>query len=183
MFVAVNFPAPMRERLWEAAGPLRAMNLPVRWVAADGLHLTLKFLGEVEEASLGNVGGALDEALAGVRSLPVTVEGFGAFPDLSRPTVIWAGVVSDPALELLQHGVERAFGPLGFPPEGRPFRPHVTLGRTRRDASRGAFRDLERALDSLAWTETAEVTSVELMKSATRQGGAVYQEVRHGRLS
>ncbi|HKR56996.1 MAG TPA: 2'-5' RNA ligase family protein, partial [Gemmatimonadales bacterium] len=74
-------------------------------------------------------------------------------------------------------------GPLGFPPEGRPFRPHVTLGRTRRDAKKGAFRALEGTLDGLVWSETAEVTSVELMKSTTVQGGAVYEEVRHGRLS
>ncbi|HYK11083.1 MAG TPA: RNA 2',3'-cyclic phosphodiesterase [Gemmatimonadales bacterium] len=183
LFVAVNFPATLRERLWEATIPLRAMELPVRWVAASGMHLTLKFLGETGEARLDELGGALDQAVAGVRSMPVTVEGFGAFPDVTRPSVIWAGVVTDPALELLQHGVERAFGPLGFPPEGRPFRPHVTLGRTRRDAPREAFRDFEPALERLVWSETAEVTSIELMRSTTAKGRVVYEEVRHGRLS
>lgn len=183
LFVAVNFPATLRARLWEATEPLRALQLPVRWVAQDGMHLTLKFLGETEEQRLGELGDALDRAVAGVRSMPVTVEGFGAFPNVTHPSVIWAGVVSDPALELLQHGVEQAFGPLGFPPEGRPFRPHVTLGRSRRDSPRGAFRVLEETLDTLVWSETAGVTSVELMKSTSMKGGAVYEEVRHGRLS
>ena len=186
LFVAVNFPATMRARLWEATEPLRAMQLPVRWVAQDGMHLTLKFLGETDAQRLGELGDALERAVAGVRSMPVTVQGFGAFPNAAHPSVIWAGVVTDPALELLQHAVEQAFGPLGFPPEGRPFRPHVTLGRlgrSRRDSPRGAFRVLEEALDALVWSETAEVTSVELMKSTTMKGGAVYEEVRHGRLS
>ena len=159
------------------------MQLPVRWVDQSGMHLTLKFLGETDEKRLEELGDALDGAVAGVRSMPVTVEGFGAFPNATHPSVIWAGVVTDPALELLQHGVEKVFGPLGFPPEGRPFRPHVTLGRSRRDSPKGAFRALEEALNALVCSETAEVTSVELMKSTTLKGGAVYEEVRHGRLS
>lgn len=181
--MAVNFPAALRTRLWEAAEPLREMKLPVRWVAADGLHLTLKFLGETGETSLEAVGGALDEAVAGARALPVTIEGFGAFPTTTHPSVIWAGILQDPALELLQHGVERAYGPLGFPTDGRPFRPHITLGRARRDAPRNAFAELEQALDSLRWSETVPIDAISLMKSTTMRGEAVYEEIRHGRLS
>jgi 2'-5' RNA ligase len=183
LFVALNFPAGLRERLWTAAEPLRALDLPVRWVPAADLHLTLKFLGETPESRLEELGRALEQAVAGVRALPVTVEGFGAFPNPRTPTVIWAGVVSEPALELLQHGVEQAFGPLGFPPEGRPFRPHLTLGRARRDVPAGAFREVAATLESLAWSETATVPSVELMRSTTGRGAAVYEELRHGRLS
>ena len=181
--MAVNFPAALRERLWDATTPLREMKLPVHWVATGAMHVTLKFLGETDGGPAGRAGGALERAVAGVKSMPVTVEGFGAFPNVTHPAVIWAGVGHEPALELLQHGVERVFGPLGFPPEGRPFRPHVTLGRARRDAVRGAFRELEPALEGLVWSETAQVTSIELMKSTTGRTGAVYEEVRHGRLS
>ena len=182
-FVALNFPAELREGLWSAAAPLRALDLPVRWVAARNLHLTLKFLGEVAEERRDELAAALDVAVAGVRSLPVQVDGFGAFPDPRRPAVIWAGVASDPALELLQHGVERAFGPLGFPPEGRPFRPHVTLGRTRREARAAAFVPLADALGALTWSETVTVSRVNLMRSVTGPGGAGYEEIGHGRLS
>jgi 2'-5' RNA ligase len=188
LFVAVNFPAALRERLWHVTEPLRKMDFPVRWVPAEGLHLTLKFLGETHETRLDELGAALDQAVAGARSMPVTIEGFGAFPNVTHPAVIWAGVVTEPALELLQHGVERTFGPLGFPPEGRPFRPHVTLGRTRRDppGGRGAFQPLAPALESLAWSETALVSSIELMQSTAgkAKGNPMgYQELRHGRLS
>ena len=181
--MAVNFPATLRERLWVAAEPLREMRLPVRWVSAEALHLTLKFLGEVNEARVGELGEALEQAVAGARVLPVTIDAFGAFPDAARPSVIWAGILQERALELLQHGVEIAFAPLGFPPEGRPFRPHITLGRTRRDAPRGAFQGLEKALEQMVWNETVTVDGIDLMRSTTRKGGAVYEGIRHGRLS
>lgn len=183
LFVAVNFPADLCERLWSAALPLREMDLPVRWIGAAGMHLTLKFLGEVDDGRLPELTDALERAVVQVRPLPVTIQGFGAFPTPARPTLVWAGIVPEPALELLQHGVERAFSPLGFPPDGRPFRPHVTLGRVRRDAPRGAFRGLDRALKSLGWSETVVVDRIALMRSTTGQRGAVYEELRNGRLS
>jgi 2'-5' RNA ligase len=186
LFVAVNFPAELRERLWTAAAPLRTRDVPVRWVPAADLHLTLKFLGETAEGRLDELDRALAEAVTGVRSLAVTVDGFGAFPNLTHPSVVWAGVLTDPALELLQHGVEKAFGPLGFPPEGRPFRPHVTLGRARRGTSAAAFRGLDAVLEDLAWSETVTVQSIELMASTPGRAKANdtgYEELRHGRLS
>ena len=183
VFVAVNFPADLRERLWTAALPLRALDLPVRWIGAIGMHLTLKFLGAVDEGRLPELTQALGRAVVQVRPLPVTVQGVGAFPTPTRPALVWAGIVNDPALELLQHGVERAFGPLGFPPDGRPFRPHVTLGRVRRGAPHGAFRGFDRALAGLGWSETVMIDRIALMRSTTGPGGAVYEELRDGRLS
>jgi 2'-5' RNA ligase len=156
LFVAVNFPAALRQRLWAAAAPARELQLPVRWVAAEAIHLTVKFLGETGAARTEELGAALDQAVTGVRAIPVTIEGFGAFD------------------------------PLGFAPEGRPFRPHITLGRTRRDPPRNAFAGLERVLESMVWSETVHVDAISLMKSVTGQGrghGAVYEEVKHGRLS
>ena len=183
LFIAVNFPADVREGLWTAALPLRALDLPVRWVDVTALHLTLKFLGEVDAGRLPELSDAMDRAVVRVRPLPVTIQGFGAFPNAARPAVVWAGIAQEPALELLQHGVERAFGPLGFPPDGQPFRPHVTLGRIRRGAPRGAFQDLDRVLEGLDWSETVVVDRIVLMRSTTGPGGAVYEELRDGRLS
>lgn len=186
LFVAVNFPAGLREGLWAATASLRALDVPVRWVPVADLHLTLKFLGETPAERVDELGRALETAVTGVRAIPVTVEGFGAFPNLTHPSVIWAGVVNEPALELLQHEVEKTFGPLGFPPEGRPFRPHVTLGRARRGKPVGAFQGLAATLEGLEWSETVTVQSIELMASPTgraKGNGAGYEELRHGRLS
>src|SRR5574341_2186413 len=152
LFIALNLPEPVREALWTAVRPLRDLGLPVKWVRADGIHLTLKFLGEVSEDREPEMRAAVGRARAGARPLPLALGGFGAFPDARRPRVVWAGVAPEPSLELLQHGVEREFAPLGFPTEARLFRPHVTLGRAAREARARDFHGLEAALGDLQFT-------------------------------
>jgi 2'-5' RNA ligase len=181
--VALNLPDATRRALWAAIAPLRDLDLPVKWVPPDGIHLTLKFLGETDDARGAELAAALRRATTGARVLPVAVEGFGAFPDPAHARVVWTGVAAEPALELLQHAVEREFAPLGFPTEGRSFRPHLTLGRARRDARAGAFRDLEPALAALTFAETVVVESVDLMRSTLQSAGAVYEVVHRERLS
>lgn len=179
LFIAVNFPDTLRSALWESVEPARrAGRTPaVRWVRPDGIHLTLKFLGEVAEERTAELSAALHRAVAGIRAFPVTVGGGGAFPDERRPRVLWVGVSPAPALELLQHAVEREFGPLGFPPDGRPFRPHVTLGRAARDAVPTDLRRAAERLVAVAYEETVQVERLELMRSTLRGGGAVYAAV------
>jgi 2'-5' RNA ligase len=179
VFVALNLPEATRQALWRAAAPLRDLGLPVRWARPDGVHLTLKFLGEVPEQRDAELRAALTRAVQGARALPLALGGFGAFPDFQRPRVVWAGVAPDPALELLQHRVEEAFAPLGFPTEARPFHPHLTLGRASREGRPRDFASLEEALGRVEFTETVLVGSVDLMQSTLQSGGAVYQ-VRHG---
>ncbi|HEV2749520.1 MAG TPA: RNA 2',3'-cyclic phosphodiesterase [Gemmatimonadales bacterium] len=178
LFVALNLPPAMREALWTATGPIRDLGLPVKWVRGEGIHITLKFLGDVEDAREGELRGALGRAASGARTLPLALAGFGVFPDFHRPRVIWAGIGPEPALEILQDRVEREFAPLGFPTEARAFRPHVTLGRASRDARPAAFAGLEAALAPLRFAETALVDSVDLMQSTLQSGGAVYH-LRH----
>ena len=178
LFVALNLPSSVRDALWAATAPLRDLGLPVKWVRGDGIHVTLKFLGDVEDQREGELRGALSRAVAGAHALPLALAGFGVFPDFRRPRVIWTGIAPEPALEILQDKVEREFTPLGFPTEARAFRPHVTLGRASRDARPAAFADLESALGRLSFAETALVDSVDLMQSTLQSGGAVYH-VRH----
>jgi len=178
----------VRQALWEAVRAVRDRELPVKWVRPDGIHLTLKFLGDVEDGQESALRAALAAAAGlGERSEPrgvtVHIEGFGVFPDFQRPRVVWAGVAPDPALELLQHRVEQAFAPLGFPPEARAFRPHVTLGRAARDARPRDFPGLEGALAALAFAETVLVSDLDLMHSTPQAGGAVYQVKHRERLS
>ena len=178
VFLALNLPEATRQALWRAAAPLRDLGFPIRWVRPEGIHLTLKFLGEVAEQRDAELVAALARAARGARALPLTLGGFGAFPDFQRPRVVWAGVAPDPSLELLQNRVEEVFAPLGFPTEARPFRPHLTLGRAGRDGPSRDFARLEAALGRLEFAETVLVGSVDLMQSTLQSGGAVYQ-VRH----
>jgi len=178
LFVALNLPPPVREALWAATTPLRDLELPVNWVSGEGIHVTLKFLGEVGDDREPEVAAALGRAAAGARTLPLALEGFGVFPDFRRPRVVWAGIAPEPGLEMLQHRVEQEFAPLGFPTEARPFRPHVTLGRARRETRPRDFAGLEAALARLEFAQTAVVSALDLMQSTLRSGGAVYN-VKH----
>jgi len=158
----------------------------VKWVRSENIHLSLKFLGDVEETREPELRTALQRA-AGTgsepRPLTLQITGFGVFPDYHRPHVLWAGVTAEPGLELLQHGIEQAFAPLGFPTEARAFRPHVTLARSARDAKPRDFAGLEELLRGIEFDETVTVAEVDLMQSTLQPGGPVYQVKYHERLS
>ncbi len=108
---------------------LEAEGWPVRWVREAGLHLTLKFFGEVTADRLDTIAEMVGFSLDGVAPMPMQITGAGVFPGPSRPRVIRLDVAAGTELELLQDRLERGGERIGFPPEGRPFRPHVTLGR------------------------------------------------------
>ena len=163
-------------------GPVRERGFPVKWVRPEGVHLTLKFLGDVDEAREPGLRDALGQVCNDTRPMTLHIEGFGVFPDFKRPRVVWAGVTPDPALELLQHRVEQVFSPLGFPTEAKAFRPHLTLGRAKRDARPRDFTGLEDALGGIAFSETVVVPDVDLMESTLQSDGAVYQVKHRGRL-
>lgn len=160
--------------------------MPVKWVRPENIHLSLKFLGDVDDAREPELLAALKQAAgsrAEARPVTVQIEAFGVFPDYHRPRVLWAGVAPDPALELLQHGVEQAFAPLGFPTEARAFQPHVTVGRAGREARPRDFAELSDALANLAFAATVTVANVDLMQSTLQPNGPVYQVKHRERLS
>jgi 2'-5' RNA ligase len=104
----------------------------VKWVAAENVHLTLQFLGAVPEERLADVKRAVAEAAAGAPALDLALRGTGGFPTARRPRVVWAGIEGDvAALAALVKDLGARLAPLGFPPEDRPFSPHLTLGRAR----------------------------------------------------
>ena len=130
LFTAVELPEAVRAAVAAAAGPLLAPLTGVRATTREHLHVTVRFLGDVEPEALPAVRQALAAAAAGVPSSRARILGFGAFPTLRAPRVIWAGV-EDPAgtCAALERAASAQVGPLGFPPEERAFTPHVTLAR------------------------------------------------------
>jgi len=183
LFVAVNLPAAERRAAHAATAPLRASALPVRWVADDALHITLQFLGDVDEGRAAAIGAALAPAVAQAKPFPLTLGGFGVFPDERRPKVFWLGVERHPALELLANDVARALAPLGFAAELRPFQPHLTIGRARREARAAAFRGLASLAADVAWEAVIRVEHVDLMESTLGSAGATYRIVHRVALS
>lgn len=178
LFIAINLPSDVRRGIWDAAEPLRSAAYPVKWVDADGIHLTLKFLGEVEDAREAEIMAGMRAAAGGARQFRIPISGFGAFPTNSNPRVFWVGCEGVPPLEILQHRVEQEMEQLGFPLEGRAFRPHVTLGRAAREARAADFTGAAEMLANLAFDGDALVESVDLMKSQLTPRGARYQR-RH----
>lgn len=177
LFIAINLPEDTRRALYDAAAPLRATDAPVKWVAPDAIHMTLKFLGGVNDDLEPSITKWLDTVAAERRPFALSLDGFGAFPAVDHPRVIWAGAESVPPLELLQHDVETAMADLGFEVEGRPFKPHVTLGRMKKGGEREA-RALGDLLGALEFADEVAVETVDLMRSRTLPDGAQYA-VRH----
>lgn len=178
LFVAINLPPELRRDLWEAAAPLRARDYPIRWVPPESMHLTLKFLGQVEDRRVAEIERGIDRAVGDARRFTLPIAGFGAFPSAARPRVVWVGCEAVPPLELLQHRVEQGMAVLAFPLEGRLFRPHLTLGRVARGAGASALASFPTALEPLEYFGEADVASVDLMESHLEPTGARYA-VRH----
>ena len=131
LFVALPIPEPARHVIVALLDRLRGSDWPVRWVRPEGIHLTLKFYGEVAPERLEVIEEAIRLAAAGAGPMSMRLAALGAFPTNARPRILWLGLDAPPALELLQDRLERRGEDIGFPPEGVPFQPHVTLGRMR----------------------------------------------------
>ena len=174
LFVAVNLPAAERRAVFEAAAPLRAARLPVKWVGEESIHVTLRFLGEVPEPQVARIREALPAAVRAARPFEVGFGGVGAFPSLARPRVVWIGVERHPALELLANDVEKALMALDFEPELRPFHPHLTLGRAEHGAKPAQLGGLEALAAGIEYQGSCLVESVDLMQSVLGPRGATY---------
>jgi len=170
---------PVAEPAHGALGGLlegwRSTDWPVKWVRQDALHLTLKFLGSVETERVATIRDALAAAVQGTPALSFALTEVGAFPTVSRARILIAGLESEAPLELLVHRIERACADLGFPVEGRPFRPHVTLGRVREGR-----RLPEPAVRAIGGAELPAASfmadRVVLYESLPGPGGSKYEE-------
>ena len=182
IFVAINPTEAVRSRVKAAARPLREAGFPIRWVADENVHLTLKFLGEVPEKRLEDLYRAVDDAAEGVSSFDMNLKGFGAFPSLRRPSVVWAGIDLDPALAELQSRTEDALAKLSYPREDRRFHPHLTLGRAQKKARPSEFEGLAEAMERLEYADNFHVGSVDIMRSVLMPTGAVYDIIHSAEL-
>lgn len=173
LFIALNIPEDEKQRIHDAVAPLRQTNLPVRWVDPERFHVTLKFLGDVQSEKAKEITAALNEIAAKTDPFSVDVGGFGAFPTIRRPRVIWMGVEATPALRCLKQDVEWALTDVGFDRETRAFHPHLTLGRAQEQGA-GVFRGLDEMASSLAYDGGFHVTTVDLMRSHMGEDGSRY---------
>jgi len=170
-FIAVPLPHDCREMLGRIQRPMRSLGADIRWTSIASIHLTLKFLGEIDPSLVPELAAALRSIAAAPFGL--CLRGLGAFPNLHNPRVIWCGVEGETGkLALLQTGVQTACVSIGFQRDTRPFHPHLTLGRV------NGKRDLQLLLDYIRiGTELESAFTagcVNIYRSELTPRGAIY---------
>ncbi len=177
-FVAANLDPDLRDRIARIQERLRESRADVAWVRPENLHLTLKFLGQVEEAAFGAVAGAIGLVAAAHAPFRLTFSGLGAFPQPRTARVVWVGVGEGAGgLAELHAELEAGLEPLGFQREARPFTSHLTLGRVR---GPGRREQLAAAVTSMVPEPLGEMRldRIDLMRSELRPEGARYSVLR-----
>jgi 2'-5' RNA ligase len=182
-FVAIPLAEAVRERLAAVQDALRGAGADVKWVDPGQLHVTLKFLGDLSEAARGPLDTGLKAAASAAAPMDIAVRGLGTFPPAGAPRVVWVGLhEAGDRLAALARAVESAAADAGFPPEGRPFAAHVTLGRVKSPRNAPALRaalERERAADAGSFRADAFV----IFRSDLAPRGPTYTAVERYVLS
>lgn len=173
-FIAVEVAEKIRDKLAEEVRILHAGAPLVKWVKAENMHLTLRFLGDVKEDDLEELFDALAEEAAGISSFAMEIKGIGAFPNWRHPRVVWAGCGegADEAADL-GAAVEEVCVDLGYEREKRPFRPHLTLGRVKQPADARGLEGAVAGLEDKVFGYL-DVDAVVVFMSSLRRNGPVY---------
>ncbi len=168
LFVAIDFPPEIKTQIETVCDGLR----DVRWVERDQMHLTLRFIGEIEMDRFKEV----KDSLQSVRFEPftLTLKGVGHFPQQGLPRVLWVGVEASGALKRLARDVERAIVSLGFEPDRHPFSAHVTLARLKYPPPAGELKRFYERNKRFA-SDPMTVEAFSLFSSVLSRDGAVYQ--------
>jgi len=176
-FIAIDFPEETRKALEDIQKELKQCRAGVRWVKPSSIHLTLKFLGNIQAAQVEDIALAVAQEVRDQPPITLGAAGLGAFPSRRKPRVIWIGMEGEvQRLTRIQSRVENALEPLSFVREKRPFRPHLTIGRVK------DRRRLQALIDAMAELKIPEfdsfdVTEIILYKSDLRPTGAIYTKL------
>lgn len=183
-FLAVEISPNVRARGAQVINALNVTDAKITWVQPQNLHLTLVFLGDIQMEEVPDLCQAMTRAVAHLPPFDLEVRGVGAFPTLARPRSIWLGVGRGSEDMIKLHAsLEKELSELGYRPEGRRFRPHLTLGRVRqapRDPSE-LVRLLEERKDYLA--DVMSVADITLFSSELTKEGPVYDVLGEAELA
>jgi 2'-5' RNA ligase len=176
-FISIPVTAEITSSATKIVRKLKPLDDSIKWVPLDNLHLTLKFLGEVDNVEVPAVCKAIRKVTDLVEPFELIFSGTGGFPNRQKPRIVYAGV-SDPtgSLVALVNGLEKQLADLGFKPEPRDYTPHLTLGRTRSN-SRRAGDELVVAMEQMGDIPLGQmiVDELHLMASFLDKAGPTYQ--------
>ena len=176
-FIAIEIDPQLVRRISAVVADLRPRIAGIRWVSQNNFHLTLKFLGNIEENKIEPIAAALELALRPFPRFTINAKGLGVFPDGRRPRVLWIGLEGKKLLELASK-IETVLDPLGFSPEKREFQPHLTVGRWRQFDH--ASTKLAGVLEKWQGYEFGEsmMTEVIFFQSELKREGAIYHPLK-----
>ena len=177
-FIALELPPSVISLLENVQEDLKSMRLRAKWVRPENIHLTLKFLGDINPGDIDKIGRAMMDAAADFTAMDLVAKGVGVFPGIKRPRVIWVGLGGQ--LELLfamQRMLEDNLAALGFKKDKRPFKGHLTLGRFRQTVEPSTIRQI---IQEYANIDGEEFTAsrIILFKSDLKPTGAVYSQLQ-----
>ncbi|MBI4822727.1 MAG: RNA 2',3'-cyclic phosphodiesterase [Nitrospirae bacterium] len=172
-FISVELPLEIKRSIDEKTKALRDSGDDVKWVRIENLHITLKFLGKTPEARLPEIKDRLTSAVSPLRSFSIEFASAGAFPNVRYPRIVWLGIRNSEHLVRLQSAVEMALTAIGFEPEERQFKPHLTIGRVKSARGKEA---LVREIENLKGTVFGkiQVENISIMKSELHPKGSKY---------
>ena len=177
-FIAITPPTTLQQTIAEVRQVFERLSLPWRWVTPDHIHLTLRFLGNVPEESVPSLHQAMEEAAQGQTVFPLRARALGCFPHPARPRVLWVGLDDfSQALGRLNERLMTALTPLGFPPEDRPFHPHLTLARAQNRMPSNQLLSILKTYQNMNFDEFL-VTRIHLVQSYHHRGGSLYTILR-----
>ncbi|NDJ52061.1 MAG: RNA 2',3'-cyclic phosphodiesterase [Chloroflexi bacterium] len=182
LFIAFELPEHILELMQAVQADLQKVmpRSAMRWVRPEGIHLTLVFLGDVGPDRIPTLTKTMAEVAARHHPMSLGIEGLGVFPNLRRPSVLWLGVKGDlKPLAAAQDDLADELVPLGFKKETRPYRPHLTVARIKREASRADQENVGKLVDraNLRVDGHWQVRAMSLMRSQFEPGGSIYTQV------
>lgn len=186
-FIAVDISPEIKDRISSLISHV-ASQVPrgsVRWVERVNLHLTLKFLGEIQSVRANGIQKALDLVLGAIPAFDLSIAGAGLFPSARKPRIIWLGILPAHDVSLLAAKVDNAMQSLGFESEDRPFSPHLTIGRVSRDVSESALPAIAEVVLKNQPGEIGmiRIQAVTLFRSDLRPQGPIYTPLAHVQLA
>jgi len=173
-FIAIDLPDTLRSQIARVQQDLNSSGADVRWVETQNLHLTLKFIGSIEEGAQERISAALQQAVRPFSPFVFQLEGLGVFPRLANPRVVWLGVSEGRGmLEQIAAAVEKACVEVGLPAQDHPFTPHLTIGRIRSNKRlEGLIHFLQRS--PMRHPFLVQARRILFFKSTLQAAGAVH---------
>jgi RNA 2',3'-cyclic 3'-phosphodiesterase len=177
-FIAIEYPPAIKQAILAVISQGKTKIHPglVRWIPENNLHITLKFLGEVEESKLADLKNLITESCHNFPSFPISIEGSGVFPNPSRPRILWIGSGECPEVIDLVQRLEQLASRIGVQPQEKPFTPHLTIGRVAKDLSDSELRMIGEAYCKIPVGKLGEmvVDHITLFRSDLDPHGAKY---------